>query len=151
MKIEGTYSFAIDRESLYNAFFDLAILKNSIPGCEKLEDIGNDVRLVTLVIGVGPIKGEYQGKVELADNIFPERIRLTGEGDGKQGFAKGDGILLFSADGKNTRISYSGDVEIGGLVASVGQRVLKGVARFLINQFFQSIQKNLSTLKDKKG
>lgn len=148
MEIEGTYSFAIDRESLYNAFFDLSILKNSIPGCKQLEDIGNDVRLITLVIGVGPVKGEYQGKVEMTDSIFPERIRLTGEGDGKQGFAKGDGILLLSADGPSTRISYSGDVEIGGLIASVGQRVLKGVAGFLIGQFFQRIEKNLSTVKD---
>ena len=151
MKIEGTYSFIIDRDSLFRAFFDQEILKNSIPGCKKLDDLGNGIHQVFMSIGVGPVKGEYQGKVDVSDSVFPERIRLTGEGDGKQGFVKGDGILLLSEEGEKTIISYSGDVEVGGIIASVGQRVLKGVAKFLIGQFFQRIKKNLSKTNDKKA
>ncbi|MFH1351182.1 MAG: carbon monoxide dehydrogenase subunit G [Pseudomonadota bacterium] len=151
MRIEGKTSFPVDRDSLFRAFFDQDILKKSIPGCKTLEEVGDGIHKVTMAISVGPVKGEYQGVVDVSDNVFPERIRLVGEGDGKQGFAKGDGILVFSADGTSTQISYSGDVEVGGIIVSVGQRVLKGVAKFLIGQFLKRINKNISIAKDKTG
>jgi hypothetical protein len=36
---------------------------------------------------------------------------------------------------------YAGEGEIGGLVAGVGQRILKGVAKHLIGQFFVSLRR----------
>ena len=43
---------------------------------------------------------------------------------------------------------YNGEGEIGGLVAGVGQRILKGVAKHLIGQFFKALRKETRTGAD---
>ena len=35
-----------------------------------------------------------------------------------------------------TRVAYSADVQVGGLIASVGQRMLGGVSKMMADKFF---------------
>ena len=51
MKLEGEYEVPAPREKVWDAFQDPASLQKAIPGCEKLEAIGNDEYKATLKIG----------------------------------------------------------------------------------------------------
>ncbi|MBI2228715.1 MAG: carbon monoxide dehydrogenase, partial [Deltaproteobacteria bacterium] len=48
-------------------------------------------------------------------------------------------IDLEESDGK-TLLKYSTDAKIGGLIASVGQRMLNGVAKMMVDQFFKKME-----------
>ncbi len=37
-------------------------------------------------------------------------------------------------------MTYSSEVEVGGLIASVGQRVLEGVSKFMVGQMFTKLR-----------
>ena len=61
------------------------------------------------------------------------------EGTGKIGFMKGDGLLTLSPAGDGTNVQYDGDVQVGGTIAAVGQRLLDTTARMLIKRFFEKL------------
>jgi carbon monoxide dehydrogenase subunit G len=44
--------------------------------------------------------------------------------------------MELSAIEGGTRVAYDGDVQIGGLIAGVGQRMLGGVSKMMVDQFF---------------
>jgi carbon monoxide dehydrogenase subunit G len=44
-------------------------------------------------------------------------------------------------DGAGTAVAYSFDVQVGGMIAAVGQRMLGGVGRMLAGDFFKAMQK----------
>ena len=62
------------------------------------------------------------------------------EGSGGPGFMQGDvSIDLEEANGQ-TILKYSTDAKIGGLIASVGQRMMGGVAKMMVDQFFKKME-----------
>lgn len=136
MKIEGSYDVPVPRKKVWDAFLNPAQLKKAIPGCEKLEALGNDEFKATMKIGVAAVKGTFEGKVKLSDKKPPESYRLAAEGSGGPGFVKADTLITLTEIDGGTRVSYSADVQVGGLIAGVGQRMLGGVSKMMADQFF---------------
>src|SRR5881409_1711417 len=145
MKLEGSYEVKAPREKVWNAFLDPATLQKAIPGCDKLEMIAPDEYKATLKIGVGAVKGTFEGKVRLLDKKAPDSYRLAAEGSGGPGFVRADTLITLSDAEGGTRVSYSADVQIGGLIAGVGQRMLGGVSKMMADQFFNRMTELLTS------
>ncbi len=145
MKIEGAADIPAPRDKVWAAFLDPNILAQALPGCEKLEAIGPNEYKATMKIGVAAIKGTFEGKVKLSDLDPPNRYRMAVEGSGGPGFVRGAaGMQLSDVDG-GTRVSYDADVQVGGLIASVGQRMLGGVTKMMLDQFFTRMTELLTS------
>ena len=137
MKIEGVSEIAAPRDRVWAAFLDPGTLASAIPGCDTLEAIGQDEYKAVMKIGIGPIKGVFEGKVRLLDQQPPERYRMAVEGSGGPGFVRGEALMQLSdMEGGGTRVHYDADIQVGGLIASVGQRMLGGASRMMLDQFF---------------
>jgi len=139
MKLEGSYDVSAPRQKVWDAFLDPRQLKKAIPGCEKLEALGADEFKATLKIGVAAVKGTFEGKVRLSDKQKPDSYRLAAEGSGGPGFVKADTVITLTDIEGGTRVSYSADVQVGGLIAGVGQRMLGGVSKMMADQFFNKM------------
>ena len=63
MKLEGSHDVPAPRQKVWDAFLDPEQLRQAIPGCEKLEALGNDEYKATMKVGVGGVKGTFEGKV----------------------------------------------------------------------------------------
>ena len=136
MKIEGSADIPAPRDKVWAAFLDPDILAQALPGCEKLEAIGPNEYKATMKVGVAAIKGTFEGKVKLSDLEPPNRYRMAVEGSGGPGFVRGAaGMQMSDVDG-GTKVSYDADVQVGGLIASVGQRMLGGVTKKMLDHFF---------------
>jgi carbon monoxide dehydrogenase subunit G len=140
MKLEGTSELRAPRSAVYQALIDPAVLQSCIPGCERLEKTGESEYAVTLRAGVGSIKGVFTGSVRLEDMRPPSHYRIVVEGKGQPGFVKGSGDLDLEEQDGITTIKYSGDVQIGGTIAGVGQRMVQGAAKMMASQFFTAIE-----------
>jgi carbon monoxide dehydrogenase subunit G len=136
MKLEGSYEIAAPRQKVWDAFLDPQRVRQAIPGCESMEPLGNDEYKAILKIGVAAVRGTFEGKVRIGDKKPPESYRLAAEGSGGPGFVRSDTLISFSDSGAGTRVSYSADVQVGGLIAGVGQRMLGGVSKMMADQFF---------------
>jgi len=145
MKIEGSADIPAPREKVWAAFLDPKILAQALPGCEKLEAIGPNEYKATMKVGVAAIKGTFEGKVKLSDLEPPNRYRMAVEGSGGPGFVRGEaGMQMSDVDG-GTKVSYDADVQVGGLIASVGQRMLGGVTKMMLDQFFTKMTELLTS------
>lgn len=136
MKLEGTHELEATRDRVYHSLVNPEVLQRCIPGCERLEHTGDSQFSATIRAGVGSIKGLFEGKVRLEDLREPEHFRMVVEGKGPPGFLKGSGDLDLEQDGAITRVKYAGDVQVGGTIASVGQRMIQGTAKMMAAQFF---------------
>lgn len=145
MKLEGSYEVKAPRQKVWSAFLDPETLRKAIPGCEKLEMIGPDEYKATLKIGVAAVKGTFEGKVRLSDKKPSDSYRLAAEGSGGPGFVRADTLISLADIDGGTRVSYSADVQVGGLIAGVGQRMLGGVSKMMADQFFNRMSEQLST------
>jgi carbon monoxide dehydrogenase subunit G len=140
MKIEATYEIKAPRERVYAALIDPEILRHAIPGCESLEKIGDNLYTATMKAGVGAIKGTFKGEVRLEDMRPPEHYRIVVQGKGGMGFAKGSADFDLEEKDGGTLIKYSGEMQIGGTLAGVGQRMIQGAAKMMASQFFAKLE-----------
>jgi carbon monoxide dehydrogenase subunit G len=136
MKLEGSHDVPAPRQKVWDAFLDPEQLRQAIPGCEKLEALGNDEYRAVMKVGVAAVKGTFEGKVRLTDKNPPNSYRLHAEGSGGPGFLRADTLISLSDIEGGTKVSYDADVQVGGLIAGVGQRMLGGVSKMMADQFF---------------
>ena len=143
MKIAGSYTLNLPADQAYNALQNPDVLAKAIPGCESLDLIAEDEYRMKMKMALASLSGVFDGKVRIADRNPPDSFRLIVEGTGKIGFVKGDGVLKLAAAEAGTEVHYEGDAQIGGTIASVGQRLIDGTAKMMIKKFFDRLTKQM--------
>jgi carbon monoxide dehydrogenase subunit G len=110
-----------------------------MPGCEGLDPVGEGEYAMRMKLMLASMCGQFQGKVRVADRNPTTSFRLIVEGSGKIGFMKGEGVLTLAGNSPSTAVSYEGEVQVGGTIASVGQRLIETTAKMLIKRFFDKL------------
>ena len=140
MKIEGTYTFQAPREKVWAALLDPKIIAQCVPGCDGLKEVGPDQYEATMKVGIASVQGAYKGKIRIKDKRAPEHYVLRGEGAGGPGFMQGDVVIDLEEENGKTILKYSAEPKIGGLIAGLGQRMVGGVAKMMVEQFFKKVE-----------
>jgi uncharacterized protein len=119
---------------------DPKVLAQCMPGCETLNEVAPDQYEAVMKVGIASVKGTYKGKVSIKDKQPPSHYVLSGEGSGGPGFLRGDMAVDLEENNGQTLVKYSSDAKVGGLVASIGQRMISGVAKMMFDQFFKKLE-----------
>lgn len=131
-------------EQVWSKLMDPEVLADCILGCKKLDLIEDGKYRADLVVGLAAVKGKYDATIALRDVQAPSSYRLIVHGEGAPGFMDAEGVLqLASVDEGRTMLTYSYNAEVGGKVAAIGQRMLGGVAKLIINDFFKKMKKEI--------
>ncbi len=137
MDLTGEYRIPATREKVWKALNDPEILKQCIDGCQELNKDSDTEFSVKVTAKVGPVKAKFAGKVVLSELDPPNGYTISGEGQGGvAGFAKGGADVKLADDGGETVLSYEAKAEVGGKLASVGSRLVEGVAKKQADDFF---------------
>jgi uncharacterized protein len=140
MKVTGQATLHAPAERVWDALNDPAVLVRTIPGCERLEEVGDHAYRMILTAGVASIKGTYRGDVRLTDQRSPGSFVLRASGAGAPGTVQADvKVTLADAGDGSTRLEWDADAVVGGMIGGVGQRVLVGVAKKTAGEFFQAV------------
>jgi carbon monoxide dehydrogenase subunit G len=147
MKVDGNVTMSGPQQAVYETLSDPAALRQCLPGCEKFDEIAPGRYETVLKAGVAGIRGTFTGTVTLSDAKPPESYTLTIEGTFSGGFVKGVGNITLAADGdgSKTKVTYAGDGQVGGPLASVGQRLMVPAARMVVSQFFRCMDGQLKS------
>ncbi|GAA4227093.1 hypothetical protein FHR32_000163 [Streptosporangium album] len=145
MKLAGSAVLGIDRDRVWSALQNPAVLVRTIPGCERLEETGPDTYRMTVTAGVASIKGVYQGEVALSEPDAPQRFVLRARGQGAPGTVDATVEVRLSEIEGGTRIDYDAEAVIGGMIGGVGQRMLSSVAKRTAGEFFSAVESHLSS------
>lgn len=147
MKLAGTATLPAPPDEVWSLLTDTSRLARLLPGCERLEPDGPDRYKVAVKFGIAAISGKYAGTLQFAEKRPTHSLILKMDGQGLPGFVKGQGRIELTAKGGDTEIVYTGEAQVGGLIASVGQRMLDAAARKIVQQFFDSAKTELASAK----
>jgi carbon monoxide dehydrogenase subunit G len=130
-------------ERLWASLNDPAFLTRCIPGCRSMQEITPDSYTVHLDLKVASVGGSFEGKIGLSEKTPPEQCRISVSGSGTLGHGSGEARFKLAPAEGGTLLTYDGNGEIGGLVAGVGQRVLRGVSKHLVGKFIKAVRNEL--------
>jgi carbon monoxide dehydrogenase subunit G len=144
MKLEGEYVFDGPREQVWNIVRDPEVLATALPGTQSLEQVSENEYAGKMHVRIGPVSGVFSGRLVVSDEVPPESYTLSVDGRGAPGFAKGTGhVHLLEQEGERTLMAYEGEMQVGGKIASVGQRLIETASRSMIGQGLESLNSAL--------
>jgi len=145
MKVEGEHLFTGTQQQVWDLFRNTEVMAAALPGTKKMELVGENTYEAIMNVRVGPVAGEFSGQLVLSNEDHPNSYTMTVDGRGKPGFLKGVGDVILADQGANqTLMGYSGEVQIGGKLAAVGQRLIDTVAKSIIGQAFETLDNALA-------
>lgn len=145
MILSGTFTFNGPRATVWQLLQDPVVLAKALPGTKTLTRTADDRYQGVMKVSVGPVSAaEFAVNVELKDKIEPERFSMHIDGKGSVGFMKGTATIeLQEQPGPVTVMNYSSDVQVGGKIAAVGQRLLESVGKMMTKQALDALNKEL--------
>lgn len=144
MDLTGEYRIPASAERAWAALNDPEMLKTCIPGCRELVRVSDTEFVATVGAKVGPVSATFKGNVILSDLDPPRAYTISGQGQGgAAGFAKGSARVTLIPDGAETILRYEAKADIGGKLASVGSRLIQGVAKKNADDFFGTFTQHL--------
>ena len=145
MRVQGSYTFDTDVKTLWDAMQSPDTLSGCIPGCESFEPAGEGRYDVRMQVRVSAITGAYSGQIRIENSDYLNSYTMTVEGSGRGGSVRGSGDLRFSESDGRANLHVSGDVQVTGIIARVGQRLLGGASRMMMNQFFDCLKTKIES------
>ena len=145
MDISGSFTFDAPPDRVWALLMDPAVISSCIPGCDRFEPNGENSYRARLTVALAAITGTYEGIVTLSDLVPLASFRLIAEGQGKPGFVKGSSAITLRADGATTIVDVAGTVQTGGPIARLGQRLIGGVSKMMLDRFFSCLRGKLTT------
>ncbi|MEM7289355.1 MAG: carbon monoxide dehydrogenase subunit G [Pseudomonadota bacterium] len=141
MELQDEIRIAAQRDRVYSALNDPEILKQCIPGCEEIEKDSDTELRAKVTLKIGPVKAKFGGNVTLDPSGAPERLSLSGQGDGGMaGFAKGGADVELVDEGDVTILRYHAKADVGGKLAQLGNRLIDSTSKKLAKSFFDSFK-----------
>ena len=147
MEIKESHELPLPIEAVWQALNDESFLKNSIPGCEKLDRIGDNELSAEVKLKIGPMSTRFKGKVTLSELDPPNGYTISGSGTGGiAGAASGSAkVSLYKMqDGEGTVLSYQVTAEVKGKIAQLGSRLIQSTAKKLAKKFFSNFVQELA-------
>lgn len=140
MKVQGEHLFKGTPQQVWDLFRDTEVMAAALPGTRKMELVEENKYQAVMHVRIGPVSGEFSGELLISNENFPQSYTMTVEGRGKPGFLKGVGDVTLQPQGEQqTLMGYEGEVQIGGRLAAVGQRLIDTVSKSIISQAFETL------------
>lgn len=149
MKLAGDYILDAPRELVWSALLDPDVLSKTLPGCEDLREVGENQYQGRLKMKVGPVQGVFEGEVQLSNLDAPNSYDLAIEGKGAPGFMNGNGTLTLADDPGGTKLSYAIEAQVGGRIASIGQRLVESSAKVITKQGLKGLDQQVQEIKQR--
>jgi len=144
MDLSASYTFAAPPAAVWTLLNDMEVVASCLPGCERLESLGEDRYRAELTLAIAAVSGRYSGTVAILDKRPSSSYRLVVEGTGKSGFVKGEATVELVEQQDTTIVNVTGQGQVGGLIARVGQRLLGTVSKMMMDRFFGCMQSKVT-------
>ncbi|MBG9374841.1 carbon monoxide dehydrogenase subunit G [Panacibacter sp. DH6] len=145
MQLTGNHTVNASPAKVWALLMDTDTLARIVPGVQKLERIEGNSFKSTLGVKLGPVSASFNGNLEMEDVQEEKGFTLKVQQNSKVGNASAAiKIDLKPVADNQTEVAFDGDVKLSGMLASMGQRVVGGVANTLSKQFFTNMEKELA-------
>jgi uncharacterized protein len=146
MTLGGTFLFAGPRETVWTTLLDPAVLAKALPGTRTLVKTGDDRFEGVMKVSIGPVTAaEFAVVVTLKEQRPPEHFEMAIDGKGGLGFVRGSATVDLQSQDAGTLMTYTSDVNVGGKIAAVGQRMVESVAKMMMRQALDALNAEVTS------
>lgn len=145
MKVQGSQSIPGASDRIYDLLLDPTILAACMPGCQELVRVEEGVYKMKMKVVMAALAGDFSGTVRISDAVKPSSFLMTIDGSGRLGHMKGEGRIHLADAGDSTTVNYEGDVQVGGTMAAIGQRLIDTTSKMMIRNFFSNFAKKTAS------
>lgn len=143
MDLKGEQQLAGTPAQVFELLQDPEILAAIMPGCDVLVLVADDEYEGTIKAKLGPISSTYKTRFRITDKNAPNSYTLHLSGQGPGGFVNGETRIELLEGEEGTLLKYAGTANVGGRIASIGQRLVESGAKIIIKQGFKALKKEV--------
>jgi len=143
VKVNGEYDFGASREDIWDGLHDPHVLAATVPGAHRLDPTGPGEYAITVSVGVGSVKGTYNGVFVLTDVEDGEACTVRATANGRPGSVEAVAQMRLTDGERGVRMVYEADAAVTGPLAGVGQRLMAAAARRTTEQFLSALDDHL--------
>jgi carbon monoxide dehydrogenase subunit G len=144
VKVEQSFEIAEPRERLWEFFERVDEVAKCVPGVESVEVIDADNSKVRVTQSVGPMTATFDLKMRITEREPNERMRFTAIGRAVKGAAgnlRSSNTVTLQPTDAGTRVNLVADLAMGGVLGSVGQKVIAKQASAVTRDFMSSLER----------
>ena len=144
MEMQSSRQLSVSQQQAWDSLNDPEVLKVCIPGCDKVEAIGENQYAIGMALKIGPVSAKFSGKITLSDIVPPASYTIAFDGQGgAAGFGKGSAQVALTPTDDGCELAYTVKAQVGGKVAQLGQRLIDGAAKSLAEDFFKRFDEEM--------
>jgi uncharacterized protein len=153
MILSGTYEFSAPRQRVWELLQDPEVLAKALPGTERLVLSSEDRFDGVMKVSIGPVTAaKFDVRVTLTEKDPPRRFVMQIDGKGGVGYTKGTATIeLDETSAAQTMLRYDSNIQVGGKIAAVGQRLLEQVGRMMSKQALEALEREMNARLDAGG
>lgn len=140
MQIQGTHLIAAPRARVWELLNDPDALAQCAPGVTELRRESEDRFAATFTVALGPMKSNFKATIALTDKTPLEAMTLELSAQSAMGALGASGRLTLADEGEGTRIDWSGEPRLMGMLATVGGRFAQSAAKANAETFFTKLE-----------
>ncbi len=146
MYFEGETAIEAPREKVWGYISDPRNGIEYIPKVKRLDVLSETDFNATVGVMVGGIIGNFDLRFQIAENIPLGHAKIMAVGQGIKSTVQFESnIDLFDTKEGKTLMKWRADAGVGGLIAGVGQRLLRMAAKKMIKDIFGSLKSKLES------
>ncbi len=147
MKMREEFTVGETPAALWEFFAQVERVARCVPGVEEVTVLDADNSRVRLTQSVGPMVATFDVKMRVTARHPGRSMEFTTVGrsvGGAAGNVRATNTVQLERVGDGTRVLLEGDVALGGMLGSVGQKVLAKQASKVAESFAEALRRELS-------
>ncbi|MBW2056449.1 MAG: carbon monoxide dehydrogenase subunit G [Deltaproteobacteria bacterium] len=143
MLVEERFRVKAPIQEVWDFLVDPEKIGPCVPGCEKIEVVGENVYESSVKVKVGVISLTMKSRTTLTEVDPPRHLKSVTEGRDalKAGTLYQESVVDLSEVSENeVEISYSANTRVVGKLATFGEKVMRATAKKLGEEFARNIQ-----------
>jgi carbon monoxide dehydrogenase subunit G len=152
LRIEKTFQVSQPIDKVWSLLSDPTKVANCVPGAQITEKIDDKTYKGSISVKVGPSLTDYKGEVQIL-RLDPQNHEIEIQGKGQD--VRGRGSASMTMTGKlatlsngATQVTSTSEVNVVGILAQMGSRVITEVSNIMFDKFSQNFQALLQQSTD---
>jgi carbon monoxide dehydrogenase subunit G len=147
VKVQESFVIAEAPERLWAFFEQVDQVARCVPGVESVEVIDEENSKVRVTQAVGPMTATFDLKMRITERVPGELMQFTAIGRAVKGAAgniRTTNTVRLAAVASGTRVDLESELALGGVMGSLGQKVVARQAGQVTKEFAAALERSIN-------